>query len=505
MARAPHSAEVLSAYFQNHSCDPFSPRSTPCELGNYVSYSINVSSVPDVVAGIKFAREKNVRLVVKNTGHDFIGRSTARGALALWTRSLKSIDVISSYTSKSYHGPAVKIGAGVTGGDAAAALSKIGYRMVGGMCPSVGAAGGYTQGGGHSMLTGLYGLGADNALEWEVVTTEGKHVIATPTQNSDLYWALSGGGPGTYGIVISLTTRLFKEGPVGGASFTFNATTAGGEDAFWKAVDVFHSHLQPIVDSHGIIVTYRLTHPPTLLIHAITAPDRTADQVEQILTPMTSALAELGLTKDKIGFTTDQTDSYYNHWMTTVEPELKESPSSHLVSGRFISRKDMRTNAHGIGQAIREATANGHFGFVCNAINAQKNIAPPVSENAVQPYWREALLSCIIASVWDWSIPFADMAGRQEEMTKVVDPLMKSITPGSGAYLNEANVLEPDWQKEFYGSNYARLKKIKEKWDPKGLLYGATSVGSESSHIDAEGRLCKNEQRHHHVLRGEDL
>ena len=292
-----------------------------------------------------------------------------------------------------------------------------------------------------------------------------------------------------------MTTRLFKEGPIGRAGFGFNAASAGGEDKFWKAIDIFHSHLQPIVDKDGAVVTYRIVNQ-TLLIDAITVPDRTPDQVEEIFAPMISALADVGLSKHKIDFTTDQADSYYEHWLKTVEPELKDGPSSHLVSGRFVSQEDMRTNAHAIGQAIREATANGHFGFVCNALNAQKNIVAPVSENAVQPYWRDALLSCIIASVWDWSIPFQDMAGRQEEMTNRVDPLMKKVTPGSGVYMNEANVLEPDWQKEFYGSNYARLKEIKEKWDPEGLLYGATSVGCEASHIDSEGRLCKNGAGH---------
>lgn len=63
----------------------------------------------------------------------------------------------------------------------------------------MGIAGGYTQGGGHSALTSAYGMGADQALEWEVVTPNGDHLIASPTQNTDLYFALSGGGGSTYG------------------------------------------------------------------------------------------------------------------------------------------------------------------------------------------------------------------------------------------------------------------------------------------------------------------
>jgi len=62
----------MNGFFQKDFCTPFTPRSTPCELGDYVRYSINVSSAADVVTGIKFAREHNVRLVIKNTGHEFM-------------------------------------------------------------------------------------------------------------------------------------------------------------------------------------------------------------------------------------------------------------------------------------------------------------------------------------------------------------------------------------------------------------------------------------------------
>lgn len=61
---------MMNPFFQNQSCDPFTPASTPCRLGNYASYSINVTGPDDVIAGIKFAQEKNIRLVVKTTGHE---------------------------------------------------------------------------------------------------------------------------------------------------------------------------------------------------------------------------------------------------------------------------------------------------------------------------------------------------------------------------------------------------------------------------------------------------
>lgn len=60
----------MNPYYQNQSCDPYTPPNRTCELGNYVSYSIAVSGADDVISGIKFAKDNNVRLVIKNTGHE---------------------------------------------------------------------------------------------------------------------------------------------------------------------------------------------------------------------------------------------------------------------------------------------------------------------------------------------------------------------------------------------------------------------------------------------------
>lgn len=133
---------------QNGSCDPFEPRSKPCVLGNYVSYSIAAESADDVAAGLKFAQSNNIRFAIKNTGHDFLGKNTGAGALGIWTHKLRDITIMDNYRSNRYRGPAAKYGSGVAAFDVYAAVSKRGYVGVGGSCPSVGLAGGYTQGGG---------------------------------------------------------------------------------------------------------------------------------------------------------------------------------------------------------------------------------------------------------------------------------------------------------------------------------------------------------------------
>lgn len=179
----------MAPFFANQSCDPWTPRGRPCELGPYVRYAVNATGAAHIAAAVSFAREKNVRLVIRNTGHDYLGRSTGAGALAAWTHHLKDITPV-QWDGPDFTGTALKLGAGVQGYEMLRAATALGRVAVGGECPTVGVAGGYTQGGGHSALSTNFGLAADQTLSFEVVTARGELVTASKTENTDLYWAL---------------------------------------------------------------------------------------------------------------------------------------------------------------------------------------------------------------------------------------------------------------------------------------------------------------------------
>lgn len=209
----------MSPYCMNSSCSPFLGPDGTCTLGNLASYAINVTSADEIATGIRFARDNNIRITIKNTGHDFLGRSAGRGSLALWTSNMRDVTFL-NYSSPVYTGPAARIGAGVIDSDLLPTASAQGYRVMGGSCSTVGTTGGFTQGRGHGPLGGAYGMIADQVLRWEVVTAEGRHLSASATENSDPYWALSGGGAGNFAAVVSMTVRVHKDSPVPGAGFT---------------------------------------------------------------------------------------------------------------------------------------------------------------------------------------------------------------------------------------------------------------------------------------------
>ncbi|KAI3327076.1 FAD-binding domain-containing protein [Xylariaceae sp. AK1471] len=478
-------AEFLAPYFQNQSCDPFTARDQPCELGNYAQYSINVSTVGHIQAGIQFARENNVRLTIKNTGHDLLGKSTGRGALSLWTHHLNAIDFLDVYTgSANYTGPSVRLGAGVLTSEVITAASNRGYRVVTGTCPDVGVAGGYTAGGGHGVFTSVYGMAADNVLEWEIVTAAGEHIVATPTKHADLYWALSGGGAGTFAVVVSMVTRVYPDGPLGGASLSFDVDSAGGTDEFWDGVAVFQSALGPLVDG-GAVISYALL-PTALQVYGIAIEGGNESVIDQALKPVTTALAQLGIPLNVTKTIHSGFLSFFNQYFLQA---VTTTPQAQITGGRLVPRSliESGSKAMTITEAFRNATDAG-FAAVCDAVNAYK---ARLYSNAVLPTWRSTLLHCIFVKTWDFTIPRAEMEAYQTNLTEIVMPQIEAATPGGGAYLNEANFAQPDWQSAFYGSNYARLRDIKDNVDPLGVFYAQTAVGSEAWAEDGDGRLCQ--------------
>lgn len=152
----------MSPVYQGLTCQPSDDPSGKCTLGGFPSYVVDASNVAQIQIAVNFARALNLRLVVKNTGHDFNGRSVGAGALSIWTHRFKGVKFYESYKTSSYSGPAMKVGAGVVGIEVFQAAEKYGVTAVGGEGLSVGFAGGYLAGGGHSPMSTIYGIAADS-------------------------------------------------------------------------------------------------------------------------------------------------------------------------------------------------------------------------------------------------------------------------------------------------------------------------------------------------------
>jgi hypothetical protein len=139
-------------------------------------------------------RQKASNGTARNTGHDFLGRNTGAGAISIWTHWLKSFELIPYYKEGSYTGMAARVGAGIETWEAHNYMVKHNISLVVPLTGTVGPYGGFTAGGGHSTFSSLYGLGSDQVLSARVVTADGRFITADPQTNTDIFYALRGGG-----------------------------------------------------------------------------------------------------------------------------------------------------------------------------------------------------------------------------------------------------------------------------------------------------------------------
>ena len=381
------------------------------------------------------------------------------------------------------------MGAGVQAFEAFEFADSNQLRVLGGECATVGLAGGYTQGGGHGTLSSTYGLAADNTLEWEVVTADGEHLTATSTDNSDLYWALSGGGGGTYAVVLSLTAKAFPDGIVSGASLLFNTTTTPLE-TFWELIEIWHTLLPALVDS-GAMPVYGVFNT-TFIITSLTVPDKSKEDVDRLLKPFVS---ELDKRQVIYSYNVTSSPNFLSHFTSYFGP-LPEGRFivAQITGGRLVPRsvvQSKQSNA-ALTTALRNMVSDGEFYVGGLSLNVRHSVAGNKPDsNAVLPAWRDAIASFLIVSNWNFDVPFDDMLKVEDRLTNEIVPEITKVTPGSGTYLSEGDIRLSTWKEDFYGANYQRLREVKGKYDPKDTFYAGTAVGSDEWKVDEQGRLCR--------------
>jgi FAD/FMN-containing dehydrogenase len=163
------------------------------------------TSTADVSAAVRFGRANGLEMSVYGGGHSVTGAAVVDDGLCIDLRGIKTMEV----------DPAQRLaraGGGLTWGEFDAATQEHGLAVTGGRVPTTGI-GGLALGSGSGWLERALGFTCDNLVEAEVVTATGDVVVASQTQNPDLFWALRGGG-GNYGIVTHFTLRLHPVGPL---------------------------------------------------------------------------------------------------------------------------------------------------------------------------------------------------------------------------------------------------------------------------------------------------
>ncbi|MED7788582.1 FAD-binding protein [Francisella sp. 19X1-34] len=487
---------------------------------NASSYAVEAANTNDVVQAVNFAREHNLRLVIKGAGHDYLGRSNAPDSLLIWTHNMRDITYDKHFhpqnCPKSKEYPAVTVGAGTRWLEAYNVVTNKHNRYVqGGGCTTVGAAGGFPQGGGFGSWSKEFGTGAGGIVQAEVVTANGKVITANECQNQDLFWAIKGGGGGTFGVVTNLTLRTHKLPNHFG--LMSGEIVADNDKAYKSLIKKFLSFCYSDLNNKywGEQFAFRPNNKLTIAMVTQNLTQKKALAVWKSFRSWVSAQPNLHYKVRYIDIPPAQIWSY-DFWHKNYPNMVVKNTGLNARDGEFwwasntaevfaywytyqswylpeslFDSKNLSKTADIFYKVSRLAPVSIQINK--GLAGASKQAVELTKQTAMHPGVFDAGALAIMSYSSDK--PQIAKAKMTPEIEKKVDDIykamsmIKSLAPNAGTYANEADYFQKDWQKVFWGDNYSRLLDIKNKYDPKGLFYCHHCVGSE---YWQKGGMCKN-------------
>lgn len=514
-------------------------------------YAVAARNAADIAAAVNFARARNLRLVVKGRGHSYLGASNAPDSLMIWTHDMTDLEMHAAFVPQGCEGkidpqPAVTMGAGTDWLKAYQAVTTQGGRYVqGGGCTTVGVAG-LIQGGGFGSFSKRYGTAAGSLLQAEVVTADGRIEVANACTHPDLFWALKGGGGGTFAVASKITVRTHDLPEYFGiANFKVKAPSDQAYRALLRefigfyAAHLFNEHWgeqahvrgdnvleinmlsqgldteqsariwQPFLDwvrkspggysMVGRIVIGSLParrmwdaewlgeHWPEL------AYPRNGNPVHAILDDI------LAHTMDEPLFHRDErpgagpSDFWWNGDGGQVGWYIWGYDSLWMPASLLASDSQARL-ADALFAASRHAWVELHFnkglaGAPADAISAAR-------DTAMNPAVLSAFALAIAADGQGPAYPgipgYEPDVVKGRASAKSIGRCMErlgAVAGQSGSYVNETSYFKKGWQAAFWGGNYPRLVAIKQKYDPDGLFFAHHGVGSEEWSSDGFTKL----------------
>ena len=472
-----------------------------------------VETTSDIAAAVSFARQNELRLGIRGTGHDYLGRSRGSRSLLLWTHAMRDIEVHEAFVpygavteGNDAAVPAVTVGAGTHWLEVYQALALYGRFVVGGGCTSVGAAGGFVLGGGFSSFTKDYGSAAGNVLEFEVVTADGGTLVANEQQHPLLFWALRGGGGGTFGVVSKVTYRTYPmPRTITGAAGSIRAST----DTDYRALIRRVVRLFPdLIDLHwGETIRFGPDNSIELGMAAVDLDDEAAGAVWRPLLDWVARRPE-AYSSDAYVASGPFTRFWDAERWDEVAPQMirhddRPGRSRHFwweanddeVSW-YVDAFASRWIPAGLFAESPDRLADVFFGMSRRWFfhtHANKGLAGASEEllqrervTSLNPSAFEAAALLIIGSTQPRAFPGVpehepdrQAAGARARRVSEAMDLLRAITPGSGSYVNQADYFEDEWQHSFWGANYPKLLEAKATYDPDNVFRVHHGVGSE--------------------------
>jgi FAD/FMN-containing dehydrogenase len=478
-------------------------------------YVVAVGNAQEIANAINFARKHKIKLVVKGTGHDYLGRSNAPHSLLIWTHNMRKVTIQNHFTPRGCQTTqaattTVTAEAGTRWLEAYKEVTGNHGRYVqGGGCTTVGVAGGFIQGGGFGSFSKKFGTGAAGILEAEIITADGSIRIANSCQNQDLFWAIKGGGGGTYGVVSKITLKTHELPSVFGR--VNGIITAQSDTDYQRIIEHFiHFYRVNLNNEHwGEQVSLS---PQNQMKFAMAFQGLSKNEVDTLWQPFRDWLAKHAQNYQfTLNSVTRPAQQYWDlDYLIRNQPAaIAVNQSENAASGEFwwasnqaevsmyinyyrsmylpfklFAQENTHRFANTLYDASRLTEVTLHFnkglsGASADAIKRQKN-------TAMNPEVLDAAALIIIADGQQDS--YANIMGHQpnlikaREVNKKADKAMElihALSPNSGTYPNEADYFIKDWQTKLWGNNYSKLLRVKHKYDPHNVFNCHHCVGSD--------------------------
>lgn len=401
----------------------------PCGPGLVAHYSVAAQDVTDIQAAVKFADHKDLYLVIKNTGHDHLGRSSGKGAFSIWTHNLKGREWHNAFVPKgSPNGrtgiPAVTLQAGEQWLDVYRDAAEHNVTVVGGQARTVGAAGGWATGGGHSPLAHFYGLGVDNILEVNLVTPLGEYKTLNKYNDPQYFYAVRGGGGSAWGVITSITYKTHPNPShvqVGFAQFTTTSNSS-----FRTVLSHAFKALPRITDAG--YTGYGAGDSGYLGLIFI-QPNGTDETFRSAFAPLYE-IANMTNVTGQIG------SFDFPTWMDYLNTFLQDPniATNVMDTSRLLTANVLLNQTEELLDLVQDYPEMGlGFNFIGKVNSAERD------NTAVHDIWKHSRALFTMSVDWRDDAPEAEKKRLKLQAVEVSGRFAEIVGPDGGTYINEAN------------------------------------------------------------------
>ncbi len=406
---------------------------------------VRCAGVADIIACIRFARENNVTVSIRGTGHNVAGISLCDGGMVIDLSAMKGIHVDPSART-------ARVEPGVTWAELNHELQAFDLAATGGFVGSTGI-GGLTLGGGLGWMVRKHGCALDNLLSADVVTADGQLLRASSVSNQDLFWGIRGGG-GNFGIITSFEFRVHAAGTVLAGLVLHPAERGRDAMRYFREYEA----TAPEEMSNSVLI---FTAPPEMSLpeslrgHAIVGMGgvwvgglETGEEALKSLRDYGPPAADI---YQRMPYSAAQSmadwlwpKGLHNYWKSNYLKSLSDGAIDTLLAfyAKTPSPRTVIVLEHDGDSAFsripEDTTAFGHRNW---------------------PY------NLIVTAIWDNPADTEANIGWTRELWSAMQPFL-----ADAAYVNYLGAVDDESVRSAYGAKYARLAALKDKFDPTNFF-----------------------------------